>query len=211
MPVVGNGATAQIRTAEGRTAQGRTAAGQTVSGQQGTCSTTRRPGAHLSLIVDHATLVGAPGAPGARLEWGGVLSGEAARRLACDSLVTPVVTGPLGQVLDVGRRTRIVSAAIWTALVVRDGHCAFPGCDAPPSRSDAHHCRHWANGGATALSNLVLLCQHHHHRVLHDEQHTDRWQVHIDEGTGRPVFTPPEWTRRRGVPLPPLWRPPPGD
>ena len=169
----------------------------------------RRPGAHLSLIVDSATLAGAPGAGGARLEWGGVVSAETARRLACDSVVTPVAVGPLGQVLDVGRRTRVVSAALWTALVVRDGQCAFPGCDAPLSRTDAHHIRHWADGGSTALANLVLLCQYHHHRVLHDDERSDRWAVHIDDDSGRPVFTPPAWTGRRGIPLPPLWRPPP--
>ena len=106
---------------------------------------------------------------------------------------------------------------MWTALVVRDEGCAFPGCDAPPSRCDAHHIKHWVHGGCTALGNLVLLCERHHHRVLHDLEHVDRWMVHIDHDTGRPVFTPPAWTGRAGVPLPPLtpmpplWRPPPED
>ncbi|MEO7745197.1 MAG: HNH endonuclease signature motif containing protein [Actinomycetota bacterium] len=96
---------------------------------------------------------------------------------------------------------------MWAALTVRDAGCAFPGCDAPTSRCDAHHITHWADGGPTALANLVLLCRYHHQRVLHDDQHQDRWSVRIDDDTGRPVFTPPTWTGRRGVPLPPLWQP----
>jgi len=99
----------------------------------------RRPGAHLSVVTTPATLQALPGAGGSDLEWGGLVSVEATRRLACDAMITPVTVGPLGQVLDVGRRTRAVTAPIWAALVVRDRHCAFPGCDAPASRCDAHH------------------------------------------------------------------------
>ena len=57
-----------------------------------------------------------------------------------------------------------------------------------------HHVTHWAEGGQTCLSNLVLLCGHHHHNVIH----AGEWTVHIG-GDGRPVFTPPAWldpTRR---------------
>ena len=164
----------------------------------------RRPGAHLTVVTSASTLAGEPG--GSPLDWGGVISGETTRRLACDATVTPVTDSPQGQVLDVGRRTRTVNGGMWAALVVRDRCCAFPGCDTPTSRCDAHHITHWADGGPTSLTNLVLLCRYHHQRVLH-AQHEDRWRVHIDEPTGRPVFDPPTWTRRRGVPLPPLWSP----
>ncbi len=165
----------------------------------------RRPGAHLTVVTGAGTLAGEPG--GSSLDWGGVISGETTRRLACDATITPVTIGPLGQVLDVGRRTRTVTAAMWAALMVRDAGCAFPGCDTPTSRCDAHHVVHWADGGPTSLTNLVLLCPYHHQRVIHDDQHHDRWSVRIDEPTGRPVFDPPIWTRRRGLPLPPLWQP----
>jgi len=165
----------------------------------------RRPGAHLTVVTGAGTLAGEPG--GSSLDWGGVISGETTRKLACDATITPVTVGPLGQVLDVGRRTRTVNAGMWAALMVRDAGCAFPGCDAPTSRCDAHHITHWADGGPTSLTNLVLLCRYHHQRVLHDDQHEDRWRVRIDDDTGRPVFDPPIWTRRRGLPLPPLWSP----
>ena len=55
-----------------------------------------------------------------------------ARRMACDADVIAGVLGADGSVLDVGRTQRLVTAAIWVALVVRDQHCACPGCRRPP-------------------------------------------------------------------------------
>ncbi|NYD41313.1 HNH endonuclease signature motif containing protein [Nocardioides panaciterrulae] len=129
--------------------------------------------------------------PGGVTEDGGHLSPGAVRRLACDADVIPVVLGTRGQVLDVGRANRLVTAALWTALVCRDAHCAFPGCTRPPVMCQAHHIHHWADGGPTSLPNLVLLCGHHH-RVLH---HTP-WQVRLDPTDRRPEFRPPP---RHGV------------
>jgi predicted restriction endonuclease len=48
----------------------------------------------------------------------------------------------------------------------RDRGCRFPGCTC--SRFvDAHHIRHWADGGETRMDNLVLLCRNHH-RLVHE-------------------------------------------
>lgn len=71
------------------------------------------------------------------------------------------------------------------ALVARDGGCRFPACDRPHPWTDAHHIRHWAHGGPTAVANLVLLCREHH-RVIHDGAFT----VRMDDGV--PVFTRPD-------------------
>ena len=83
------------------------------------------------------------------------LSVAAVRRLACDAHVIPGVLGSDGRVLDVGRAHRLVTTAIWVALVLRDQHCAFPGCTRPPSMCHAHHITHWADGGPTSLANLT--------------------------------------------------------
>ena len=88
--------------------------------------------------------------------------------------------------LDVGRAKRLVTLAIWAALVIRDRHCAFPGCDRPPLMCHAHHIVHWISGGETKLSNLVLLCGHHH-RVIHHSP----WEVRINPDDHRPEFLPP--------------------
>ena len=74
--------------------------------------------------------------------------------------------GPDGSVLDVGRKTRTVPPAIRRALDHRDGGCRFPGCGL--RFCDAHHVKHWADGGETRLGNLVLLCRRHH-RAVHEE------------------------------------------
>ncbi|MBD8870342.1 HNH endonuclease signature motif containing protein [Nocardioides donggukensis] len=108
------------------------------------------------------------------------------RRLACDADLIPIVLGTRSEVLDVGRRQRLVTPALWRALVCRDRHCAFPGCTRPPVMGHAHHIVHWSQGGATSLRNLVLLCGHHH-RTLH---HTP-WEVRIRAADGRPEFRPP--------------------
>jgi hypothetical protein len=88
-------------------------------------------------------------------------------RLQTAALLPPALGGAPTQPLEVGRTTRVVSAAQRAALAVRDGGCAFPGCDRPPPWCDAHHLRHWLHGGATDLANLALLCRAHH-RAVHE-------------------------------------------
>jgi hypothetical protein len=124
---------------------------------------------HLTVTVDLATLKGRLPTPGsgAELEDTGPISSEAARRFACDASVSRVITRGASEPLDVGRRTQVVPAGIRRAVVVRDRGCRFPGCDRPQGWSEAHHVVHWAHGGDTALSNLVLLCRRHHRLVHH--------------------------------------------
>jgi hypothetical protein len=88
------------------------------------------------------------------------------RRIACDASRVVMTHGPDGSVLDVGRKTRTVPPAIRRALDHRDGGCRFPGCGL--RFCDAHHIKHWADGGETRLDNLVLLCRRHH-RAVHED------------------------------------------
>jgi hypothetical protein len=87
------------------------------------------------------------------------------RRLACDASVSRVIRRGRSEPLDVGRKTPVVPSAMRRALIVRDGGCRFPGCDRPHSWCDAHHVVHWADGGETAVRNLLLLCRPHHRAV----------------------------------------------
>ncbi|WP_282006654.1 HNH endonuclease signature motif containing protein [Propioniciclava sinopodophylli] len=143
-----------------------------------------------------------------RVEQAGVLaSGEQVtagelRRLACDANIVPIVLGSASQPLDVGRDQRLVTPAIRKALEQRDKACAFPGCRVTASGCEAHHIIPWWMGGETALSNMVLLCPHHHgtvepHRFFDRSSPPTRWTVDI-AADGHPVFTPPS---RPGQPV----------
>jgi Domain of unknown function (DUF222)/HNH endonuclease len=130
-----------------------------------------------------------------RLDDGPVLAPQTARRLGCDAALVPLAEAR-GQPLSVGRRTRTIPAAIRRALHARDGGCQFPGCN---NRRwvDAHHIRHWAEGGETAMDNLVLLCRRHH-RLLHEGGYTIEREA--DGGVG--VRHPRGWRIPNSPPLP---------
>jgi len=144
------------------------------------------------------------GAAGAGVVGDGVqLTAGELRRACCDAEIIPVVLRAGSEVLDVGRSRRLVTPAIRAALIARDGGCVFPGCTAPPSACEAHHIIPWWLGGLTALSNLVLLC-HHHHGLVEPAKYglRDQWQVRISEADRLPEFAPPsrhpqagEWLR----------------
>jgi hypothetical protein len=100
------------------------------------------------------------------LEGGPTMAALTVRRLACDASLVRIVETEEGEPLDVGRKTRSIPPAIRRALNTRDPGCCFPGCTYT-RYLDAHHVRHWADGGATKLSNLVSLCRTHH-RAVHE-------------------------------------------
>lgn len=105
------------------------------------------------------------GAQGAcQLEDGPGIPPESARRLACDAGIVRLLEDPDGLPLDVGRKTRSIPSALKRALKARDGGCCFPGCNVT-HRVEGHHVKHWSRGGETSLSNVALLCSHHHHLV----------------------------------------------
>ncbi|MEU8086163.1 DUF222 domain-containing protein [Micromonospora sp. NPDC049101] len=141
--------------------------------------------AQIVVTTTFDTLAGQLG-PGT-LDTGLHLTPDTVRRLACDAAILPAVLGSAGQPLDVGRQRRLVTGPLRRALVLRDRGCAFPGCDRPPRWCDAHHIRHWADGGTTSLANAVLLCGHHHRHLHHSD-----WVVRLG-GDGHPEFIPPAW------------------
>jgi hypothetical protein len=104
--------------------------------------------------------------PHAWLDTGPVLAPATVRRLVSEASMVTVLEDGEGNVLNVGRKTRTVPPAMRRALLLRDRGCRFPGC-CESKYVDAHHIRHWCDGGETCLDNLVLLCRWHH-RLLHD-------------------------------------------
>jgi hypothetical protein len=109
-----------------------------------------------------------------------------ALRIAGEASIGWVVHGSTGAVLSHGRSKRIATEGQTLALIARDRGCAFPSCTSPPEWTERHHIRPWSQGGETDLSNLVLLCDHHHDRV-----DTGGWTITMQDGL--PWFIPPSW------------------
>ena len=140
---------------------------------------------HLTVTVDAGSLEGdAVGV--SELDHTGPVRSDIVRRLACDASVMRMVMNGRSEPLDVGRRTQVVPPAIRRAVIARDRRCRFPGCERPHTWCDAHHVVHWADGGPTALPNLLLLCRRHH-GIVHRPG-----GFGLELLDGRPVFRRPD-------------------
>jgi hypothetical protein len=119
---------------------------------------------HINVHVDLEALQGQAGGLHETTD-GTVIDPELIRMLACDGAVARIVFGPGSEVLDVGRKTRVVPAGMRRALVARDRCCARRGCTRPARWCDAHHIIFWADGGMTIIENLCMLCRYHHTQI----------------------------------------------
>lgn len=85
---------------------------------------------------------------------------------------------------DLGRSSRTPSLALREWLATLDGErCRFPGCTRR-RKLHAHHVTEWADGGATDIDNLVLVCSRHHTIV-----HRDGFQLRLDADRTLTVHT----------------------
>ncbi|TQJ58176.1 uncharacterized protein DUF222 [Arthrobacter sp. SLBN-83] len=114
----------------------------------------------------------------------GPVAATTLRKTACDADIIPALLGTRGEILDLGRKTRLFTPAQRLALTARDQGCAFPNCTIPAPWCEAHHITYWSHGGPTTTNNGVLLCSHHHHLI-----HKEQWKITTTHGT--PTFIPP--------------------
>jgi Domain of unknown function (DUF222) len=126
---------------------------------------------HLNVVVDLDSLH--EGSDG-RVIGGPTIDGPSVQRLLCDCALHRVLTSGRSSILEYGTSTRTIPAPLWSALVIRDETCRFPGCDRPSTWSEGHHIRWVTDNGPTELANLVLLCTRHHHRL-----HLPGWQAKL--------------------------------
>ena len=96
----------------------------------------------------------------ARWHLGPVLTDTERQHLTCDATFETWFERD-GVPIGAGRTTRQISRRLRRALEFRHPTCGVPGCGATRGLH-AHHIRHWEDGGATELDNLVLLCPYHH-------------------------------------------------
>jgi hypothetical protein len=149
----------------------------------------RDPGRPFMVIhVEQAALEGTTGGY-VEIEGGPMgtvaVSTETGRRLACDALWQSIIESASGDPVALSKTERSAPAFLRGLLRRRDGTCRFPGCH--QSRFlRAHHILHWADGGKTELSNLVFLCNTHHHFV-----HEQHWSLEGDPNEEL-IFLSPE-------------------
>jgi hypothetical protein len=114
----------------------------------------------------------------------------------CDPDFYTVIMNSLGQPVDLGRKTRLASPHQRRAIALRDGGCAFPGCDWPLEWLDIHHADWWDHGGHTRVDRMCGLCRFHH-----GVAHRKGWQLHMD-ATAWVWFETPKghrfWGQRHG-------------
>ena len=109
-----------------------------------------------------------------------MVTGAAARQLACDASLRPLIVDRQGRLVAMMPKVRTIHPALRRAVFMRDRHCRFTGCR---SRIDeVHHIRYYRHGGETVITNLVGLCWHHHHLI-----HDTGWHIEGDPG-GRLAF-----------------------
>ncbi len=119
------------------------------------------------------------------LDTGALLTPQATRRLACNTAIIPALLDGARVPINLGRTRRTYTGAARTAVLLRDGGCAFPGCDRPPRWTDIHHIQPWQHAGPTNQDNAVALCRHHHQLIHHSD-----WTIRIGPDH-RPDFIPP--------------------
>ncbi len=147
-------------------------------------------------MVVHADISFLAGGPGsAEFDVLGPVSTEVARRLACDAKIFVSGDGPDGRSLNLGRTRRDPTDAQRIVIRRRDKGCRFPGCT-HVEFTDVHHVRHWIDGGATDLDNLVELCDQHHRAV-----HELGWTVSGDANVEL-TFRSPTGRLNRSTPSP---------
>jgi hypothetical protein len=146
----------------------------------------------LQVTSSVETLLGLVGAPGAENEFSLPISSKTVERWACDSSITRILIQD-SVVIDMGRAERTIKGPRRRALIARDQHCRWPGCERPASYCDGHHLRHWIRGGGGEIENQILLCRRHHWMV-----HEGKWRlVQTDDGQFIPIgpMTSFDWPR----------------
>ena len=156
----------------------------------------RRPHGQRTTVIAHVDV----DKHVASLHLGPLLSDDERQYLLCDA-TCEVWFERHGQPIGAGRTTRTINRRLRRALEHRDRCCVVPGCGATRGLQ-AHHIQHWEDGGPTELSNLAMVCPHHHRMhhlgVITITGPADRLTVTDSDGQAlssaslaRPPTTPP--------------------
>lgn len=107
----------------------------------------------------------------------------------CDGDVQRLVLGPDSEVLDLGRRARLFSAAQRQAMLRGRGRCQWRHCDNPWVEAD--HITRFCDGGRTSVDDGRMLCGFHH-RLRHKG-----WVLTARTDGTYHATPPPDWAAQR--------------
>lgn len=92
------------------------------------------------------------------------------------------VTNVATRSVEVSRVARLFTGSLRDAIILRDRHCATPGCGVAAVRSEIDHITPYAHGGPTSLANGEALCRPcHRHKTR--MQALGLWPHHHDPPT----------------------------
>jgi hypothetical protein len=152
------------------------------------CISDDPPPAQITVFIDAQHAVGTDGETGVVLETGPRIGRDTLEAILCDAVTEITVSTEDGIPMAYGRHTRTIPPALRRAIIHRDhNRCAADGCTSR-NRLQIHHITPWSQGGPTDPGNLITLCWHHHHIVIH--QHG--YQIHPHPEHGRIRFRRPE-------------------
>ena len=157
----------------------------------------RPPTCSVMVRVDLDALLRGTALPGETCEIDnqGPIPVAMARAMADDSFLR-LVFHQAGDIRSISHFGRTVNRQLRTALAHRDRCCVVPACGVSYGL-EIDHITPFAEGGPTELSNLALLCHHHHWLKTYEG-----WTLDRSEPTDASV---PEWSF---TPLPPFGQEP---
>jgi len=155
------------------------------------------PTAVVTVTVGLDTLLGIDQEP-AELAGYGPVTAQTARRLAAQDGVVwrRLLTEPeSGLVVKTDPHTYRPTAEVRRQVSARDGHCNFPGCAMPATRTDLDHVvafdhQRPEHGGLSTVENLQALCRRHHQLKTHGD-----WSVRLSETGVNTTWTAPSGRR----------------
>ncbi|HLR94288.1 MAG TPA: DUF222 domain-containing protein, partial [Jiangellaceae bacterium] len=113
----------------------------------------------VNVTVPYSTLIGIDDHPG-QLAGYGTITADVARRIAAAGTWRRILTDPVnGAPLDYGRTRYEPPPDLAAFVALRDGRCVMPGCNRTAHTSQVDHTMPYADGGATAHTNLGCLDQ----------------------------------------------------
>lgn len=95
------------------------------------------------------------------------------KQVLCDATTSFPMISADGN-MNLGRKVRLAPTRMKKQLALTNNQCEVDGCGVPARWCDAHHVRHWLDGGETKIENMALLCKRHHTLVHRDKKFEEK-------------------------------------